>query len=143
MGTLWTLGRTQLDQVTFSGESASGWQQAYFAQPVAVTPGQTYVVSYLAPAGHYSYTLAAFTTAGARPTAAVRPGQRRVHGGNGVFTYGAGSPFPTTSYNATNYFVDAIYSQTTLAAPGAPTAVTATPGNGVGDGVLDGAGQQR
>ena len=35
--------------VTFTGETASGWQQATFATPVAITANTTYVVSYYAP----------------------------------------------------------------------------------------------
>ncbi|WP_203884983.1 DUF4082 domain-containing protein, partial [Planotetraspora kaengkrachanensis] len=30
-------------------------------------------------------------------------------GGNGVFTYGATSTFPTSSFSATNYWVDLVF----------------------------------
>ena len=48
-GSLWTSTGTRLATVTFTGETATGWQQANFATPVAVTAGTTYVASYLAP----------------------------------------------------------------------------------------------
>ena len=36
------------------GETASGWQQVNFAQPVPINPNTTYVASYFAPKGHYA-----------------------------------------------------------------------------------------
>ena len=54
VGRLWAANGTLLGTATFTGESASGWQYAAFASPVAVQPGTTYVVSYHAPNGHYS-----------------------------------------------------------------------------------------
>src|SRR5207247_8443805 len=46
---------------------------------------------------------------------------------NGVFVYGSTTAFPTSSFNATNYWVDVVFN--TKAPPGAPTGVTASPGN--------------
>ena len=40
--------------MTFSGETASGWQQANLSTPVAITADTVYVVSYHAGNGHYS-----------------------------------------------------------------------------------------
>ena len=39
------------------GESSAGWQSVSFATPVQVASGTTYLVSYYAPVGRYSYTL--------------------------------------------------------------------------------------
>ena len=44
----------KLGSATFTGESASGWQQVNFASPVAVSANTTYVASYYAPNGRYS-----------------------------------------------------------------------------------------
>ena len=54
VGYLWTTTGTLLASVTFTDESASGWQEADFSTPVAITPGTTYVASYYAPDGDYS-----------------------------------------------------------------------------------------
>ena len=54
VGSLWTANGTLLGQVTFTNESATGWQQANFSSPIAVTAGTTYVASYLAPNGGYA-----------------------------------------------------------------------------------------
>ena len=48
VGSLWSASGTLLAQATFTGETASGWEQVTFSTPVAVTAGTTYVVSYLA-----------------------------------------------------------------------------------------------
>ena len=103
VGNLWSSTGTKLGTVTFTGETASGWQTATLATPVAVTAGTTYVVSYLAPQGHYSGTSGYFNT-----TYTAGPLSARA-GNNGLFTYGAGGGFPTGSFNSTNYFVDVVF----------------------------------
>ena len=76
---------TLLATVTFTGETASGWQQANFATPVAITANTTYVVSYHAPNGHYTGDDAYFRAAGVDrpPLHALRDG---VDGANGVYS---------------------------------------------------------
>ncbi|GAA3796642.1 DUF4082 domain-containing protein [Cellulomonas soli] len=121
-GTLWSSTGEQLRTVTFVGETASGWQTALFSSPYAVTPGQTYVVSYLAPSGGYSATASAFAadlTVGPLTVPAT---------GNGRYKYGGG--FPTSSWQQTNYFVDAVF-ETAPAAP--PTVTTRTPATNATD----------
>ena len=127
VGALWSASGQLLVTATFTSESASGWQQATFSTPVAVTVGTTYVASYLAPAGHYSFTGAAFTTqVNNAPLHALA--SSAAPNGNGVYTYSATNAFPTNSFNATNYWVDPVFSAT-AAPPGAPAGVTATAGN--------------
>src|SRR6185436_11729219 len=62
-GHVWTTTGTLLGSVTFSGETASGWQQATFQTPIAVVANTTYVASYYAPVGHYSADTAFFNLA--------------------------------------------------------------------------------
>src|SRR5438067_2114583 len=54
IGNLWSSTGTNLGRATFTGETASGWQQVNFASPVAVTANTTYVVSYFSATGHYA-----------------------------------------------------------------------------------------
>jgi methionine-rich copper-binding protein CopC len=110
VGSLWSSGGSPLAQVTFSGESASGWQTAYFTAPVPVTAGTTYVVSYFAPNGGYSVDSGAFASAGADnpPLHAL---SSAAGGGNGVYAYGSSPAFPASSFNATNYWVDVVFTQ--------------------------------
>jgi hypothetical protein len=109
-GSLWTSSGQRLRTATFTGETASGWQQVYFASPVAISAGVVYVASYHTEVGRYAGDIDYFGAAGVdrAPLHALRSG---VSGGNGVYAYGP-SAFPANSYLATNYWVDVIFSST-------------------------------
>jgi hypothetical protein len=111
VGSLWTSSGTLLGQVTFTNESASGWQQANFSSPIAVTAGTTYVASYFAPDGDYSYDAGYFGSSGVTNGPLTAPASSAVSTGNGVYAYGASSGFPNGSFNATNYWVDVVFTQ--------------------------------
>ena len=64
VGSLWSASGQRLARVTFSGESATGWQTAGFTTPVQVSAGSRYVVSYTAPDGHYALETDAFSARG-------------------------------------------------------------------------------
>ncbi len=122
-GSLWTTSGTKLATVTFVAESGSGWQQANFATPVPVTANTTYVASYFAPNGHYSVSDNYFSTAVTNgPLTALADG---TSGTNGVYKYGA-TGFPTTGYQASNYWVDVVFS-TDSAPPTTNPSPTTTP----------------
>jgi hypothetical protein len=108
VGHLWSNTGTLLATATFTNESASGWQQATFSNPVAITADTTYVASYYAPTGHYSDTAGFFASSGADapPLHFLENG---VDGLNGVYAYSSASVFPTSSFNSTNYWVDVTY----------------------------------
>src|SRR5262249_25496417 len=53
-GHLWSSSGTLLGSLTFAGETASGWQQANFSVPVAITANTVYVASYHTNVGFYS-----------------------------------------------------------------------------------------
>ena len=111
VGDLWTASGTLLGQVTFTNESTSGWQEADFSSPIPVTAGTTYVASYFAPNGGYSVNSAYFANTGLTNGPLTAPQSSAVTDGNGVYAY-AGSPaFPTGSYNATNYWVDVVFTE--------------------------------
>jgi hypothetical protein len=122
-GALWTGAGQSLATVTFHGESLSGWQVAAFATPIAVTPGQVYVVSYHTSRGHYADDDYAFTGkgAGAQQVQALADG---VDGGNGVYQYSASSTFPTSSWKQTNYYVDVTFVPDSKATSATPTTAT-------------------
>ncbi len=105
---LWTSNGTLLTTVTFTGETASGWQQVLFSNSVPITANTVYVVSYHANNGHYSADLNYFATTGvdSPPLHALATG---VSGGNGVYGYGSTSVFPTQTWSAANYWVDVVF----------------------------------
>ncbi|MEK7153037.1 MAG: DUF4082 domain-containing protein [Patescibacteria group bacterium] len=105
-GNMWTTGGSNLATVTFSGESASGWQEMSFATPVAVTANTTYVASvtmadtnYIATSNYFTSDIVNFP---------LRAPSSASAGGNGVFNTTPGS-FPASDFNATNYWVDVAY----------------------------------
>jgi hypothetical protein len=123
VGSLWTAGGTLLGRATFSSESASGWQSVTFDQPVDVTAGTTYVASYYAPKGHYSATGSVFAAAvDNAPLHSIANGVSA----NGVYAYNGAPTMPNNDFNATNYWVDVLF--TPLAVPGQVTGVSATAG---------------
>ncbi|THK39034.1 DUF4082 domain-containing protein [Ensifer sp. MPMI2T] len=109
-GSLWTSTGTLLGTVTFINESLSGWQTAKFSSPIQITAGTTYVASYHTP-GTYVASPNYFTTAYTNgPLTAL---SSTTSGGNGVYAYGAGTAFPTSSYQASNYWVDVVFDYAT------------------------------
>jgi hypothetical protein len=122
VGDLWSASGTLLATATFTNETASGWQQVNFSDPVAVTAGTTYVASYHTNTGEYSADSNYFTTAYTNgDLTALASGSS---GGDGVYTYSSSPAFPTNSYNASNYWVDVVFDAN------APV-VTANPVNGL------------
>ena len=124
-GTIWSSTGQALATVTFTGESASGWQSATFSNAVNVVAGQTYTASYHTTTGHYSDTSAYFA-------APKTNGPLTAPANAGVYAYGGGSLFPTNTYNATNYWVDVMFQPVSQAAPVAvadpgPTVTENTP----------------
>ncbi|ANL88510.1 DUF4082 domain-containing protein [Rhizobium phaseoli] len=104
-GSLWSSTGTRLATLTFTNETASGWQSATFTSPVTLTPGQTYTASYHTNVGNYSTTANYFlsnVTSGPLTAPAS---------GNGVYNYG-NSAFPTNSFDQTNYWVDVMFNPT-------------------------------
>ena len=74
-----------------------------------MTPGATYTASYHTNVGHYSNT-ANYFTADVTSGPLTAPA-----GGNGVYAYGSTSLFPTSTFQATNFWVDVMFN------PFAPT----------------------
>ncbi len=107
-GSLWNTAGTRLATVTFTGETASGWQQANFATPVAITANTTYIVSYYAPNGRYAAD-ENFFAAGATVNSPLTALADGTDGGNGVYRYGSGGGFPSSTFQSTNYWVDVVY----------------------------------
>lgn len=102
-GSLWTSSGTLLARLTFPSSSTSGWQVATFSNPVSVSGGTSYVVSYFAPNGHYAADANFFASTWTRGDLTA-PG-----GGNGVYRYSATGGFPTDTYRSTNYWVEPLF----------------------------------
>jgi hypothetical protein len=125
VGNLWSAAGALLGRATFAGESASGWQQATFATPVAIAANTTYVASYFAPSGHYAFDPGYFAGAGI-VSGTLRALQDGADGPNGLYRYGATTAFPTSSYNASNYWVDVVFVPAGAPTDGQPPSLAVT-----------------
>jgi len=103
VGNLWSSTGAKLAEVTFSGETASGWQQANFSAPISIAANTKYVISYLAPKGRYAVNqYYSWSTLSAAPL--------RVSGSSpGVYTYASQTSFPKSVWNASSYWVDLVF----------------------------------
>ncbi len=125
-GTVWNSSGQLVATGTFTNESATGWQTVTFANPVQIQAGQTYTASYRAPNGHYSVDSGYFASQGAGRGVLTAPTSPAA-GGQGVYRYGGG--FPSSTFNANNYWVDVVV-DTDGADLTAPTVTAASPAPG-------------
>jgi hypothetical protein len=129
IGSLWTAGGSLLASVTFTNETASGWQTANLTQPVNIAANVVYVVSYFAPNGHYSYNNGYFNyrrSYSNGPLTALA--SNNADGPNGVYINSSTPAFPTKGMGNANFWVDLVFTTKLVAAPVAPappTTVTA------------------
>ncbi|TCM76255.1 uncharacterized protein DUF4082 [Rhizobium sp. BK068] len=110
-GSIWAADGTLIGTVTFTSESLSGWQTAKFSSPIQITAGTTYIASYHTT-GSYVATTDYFSTA--HTSGALTALASSASSGNGVFSYGTNTTFPTSSYQAANYWVDVVFNQSTV-----------------------------
>ena len=94
---------------------------------MSITANTVYVASYHAPNGGYAVDSNYFASSGFQngPLYFLRDGES---GGNGVYVYGAGG-FPTNTFQATNYWVDVVFT-TSTGGTTPPTVTATTPLNG-------------
>jgi len=99
-GSLWSHAGARLASATFTGETASGWQQADLVRPVLIQANTTYIASYFSESRFYAHSRNYFTAAVKNgPLQALANG---ADGPNGVFTYNPVSSFPDSSYEVSN-----------------------------------------
>jgi hypothetical protein len=98
---LWSSSGQLLASATFTAETAAGWQEVTFAQPVAIAANTTYIASYYAPRGHYAADEGYFA-AGPKTSSSLQAT-------GSAYKYATNGGFPTSSYNNTNYWVDVLF----------------------------------
>ena len=108
VGNLWSNSGTLLATATFTGETASGWQQVTFATPVAITANTTYVASYHTndgPLRRQRWRTSRPPASTTRRCTRWRPASTAPT----ASTSTAPAAFPTQTFNATNYWVDVVF----------------------------------
>ena len=102
---------TLLANATFTGETASGWQEVLLPSPVR--DHRRHHLRRLLPHARRPLRRRRPTTSHDRvdapPLHALADGEA---GGNGVYRYGAAGSFPNETFNATNYWVDVVFDNT-------------------------------
>jgi len=125
IGSLWGDDGALLASVTFTDETVSGWQTAMLVQPVNIAANVMYIVSYLAPNGHYSFNSNYFSHDQAHSSGPLTAfADNGTYGANGVYTDSAVPEFPGDSMNGTNFWVEPIFSTKLIGAPVAPAPPT-------------------
>jgi hypothetical protein len=105
-GALWSASGQLLAQVPFSGETASGWQEAKLSTPVAIAANASYVVSYHTRSGYIRQS---------RAFPMIVPGGV-LTAESGLYSYGSLS-LPTQTFEASAYWVDVVFSPGEVPAP--------------------------
>ncbi|WP_410814240.1 DUF4082 domain-containing protein [Micromonospora sp. 067-2] len=112
---VWSASGQKLATATSTNESRSGWQEVRLPTPLRIEAGQEYVVSY--HTSRYRATQEFFKRT-------VTSGPLFTSGSAGVYAYGNGG-FPTSTWKASNYWVDVVFAPAVGGSP-SPTA-TARP----------------
>jgi WD40 repeat protein len=125
---LWNTNGQNLRTTNNNNISASGWRQIDFATPVPITANTTYVASYYTSIGRYAADQNFFAASGVTkaPLSAL---SNNASGGNGVYRYGSSSGFPNNTYNSSNYWVDVVFTTSTIADTTPPTVTATAPSN--------------
>jgi hypothetical protein len=133
-GHVWSNTGALLGSATFINESASGWQEVVFVDPVPVAANTTYVASYFAPSGHYSFDVNYFLSTGVDnpPLHALADG---TSGPDGTYAYGSSPTYPSSGFASSNYWVDVVFMPSpphdlsgTIGGPGGPGATVTLSG---------------
>ena len=122
VGDFWSSTGQLLAQATFANETGSGWQQVNLSQPVLVQPATTYVVSYHTTVGHYSDDPYGFELS-AKNSPPLIAALDTWANPNGVYSYSGTPAFPNSSFNGSDYYVDAVFVPTA----GPPTVIAHSP----------------
>jgi hypothetical protein len=101
VGKIYSSTGALLASVTFSGESASGWQTMNLATPLAISAGVEYTVSVNTGNKYYVDTVSGMAS---QITNGVLSS---IVGNNGV--YGPVGSRPTSSWSNSNYFRDIVF----------------------------------
>ena len=98
---LWSADGALLATRDVSGITSAGWQEVAFDMPISLEKGQTYIASYFTTSGHYSVSENYFNEG-------YDAGPITVYQNAGVYTYSDRSTLPTSTYNASNYWIDMV-----------------------------------
>ena len=120
---------TLLATATFTGETASAaGSRSLSSRRWRSPPNTTYVASYFTPDGQLRRTTGGYFTTRATNRGRCTRSPNGADGGNGVYQLRRQRLFPTSTFNATNYWVDVVFdSRSNSLSASANSACPATP----------------
>ena len=118
-GTLWSSDGTRIATAEFASPRATGWQSVTFSSPVEVDAGDSFVASYRAPSGQYSYSK--YFRGTSESDSLSIPATNA-----GRFSYSSSTRFPSRTYQSTNYWVSPVFRASASGSPTATSSPTAT-----------------
>ncbi|MGZ3803656.1 MAG: DUF4082 domain-containing protein, partial [Pseudobdellovibrionaceae bacterium] len=101
IGRIWSSTGQLLASVTFTSETASGWQQQLLLSPLSIQANTEYIVTVNTTNTYYVSTQFGLVTS------IIHGNLSSVVGNNGVF--GPVGQFPTQTWNSMNYFRDIVF----------------------------------
>jgi hypothetical protein len=109
---LYSAGGTMLGQATLPHDTCTlpCWEEADFASPIPIAASTTYIAAYFTPVGQYAETNFGLTN-WVMNGPLVAPASSQT-GGNGVYRYASSIRYPHYTYEATNYYVDIVFTPT-------------------------------
>jgi hypothetical protein len=110
-GSLRSSSGARLARVTFTNDTASGWQIARLSKPVEIVAGR-YVASYHTDTGHYAQLEGAFASGATLGNSTMRATA-------GIYRYGS-SGYPRRNWRNSAYFVDALFVPSSSTSPRPP-----------------------
>jgi Domain of unknown function (DUF4082) len=104
---LYSASGTLLGSVKLARESGPvpGWQVANFASPIPISGNTTYIAAYYSPVGRGAWDEWGLNNGVTNGPLTAPSGPAA--GGNGVYRYN--NAFPNQSYDASNYYVDVLF----------------------------------
>jgi Domain of unknown function (DUF4082)/Bacterial Ig-like domain/Bacterial Ig domain/PA14 domain/Secretion system C-terminal sorting domain len=124
---LWTSNGISVASANFINETASGWQEVLFTNPVPISANTTYIASYHSSSGYYSYSNPYFTAPVINgPLKGLANGE---DGPNGLYKYTALPDFPSQNFQSSNYWVDVIFTDSIVLDTLAPLVSVVIPAN--------------
>ncbi|HEU4831058.1 MAG TPA: DUF4082 domain-containing protein, partial [Candidatus Saccharimonadales bacterium] len=116
IGHVWGANGVSLATVTFTNESAYGWQEAILSSPLPVVKDKVYIISYGMPTPYYQAKFNSFTQPmsslgfTAYPAGDTRNTATGSGTGNPVYATTAGAYPSSSSLNNVDYYLDAVFS---------------------------------
>jgi hypothetical protein len=102
------------------------WEEIDFPSPVPVVANRTYIATYHAKGGNYASSIGYFANQVTNGPLTA-PASAQIAGGNGVYHYGTSITLPDSTYQASNYWVDVVFTSSGTPPPPPTLSLSVSP----------------